>query len=76
MCIRDRLNMLLGEDRAIVTEIAGTTRDALHETINLHGISLNMIDTAGDVYKRQSVRRLKDLLLNRLISCVHNFLSG
>ena len=39
------LNMLLGEDRAIVTEIAGTTRDALHETINLHGISLNMIDT-------------------------------
>lgn len=48
------LNMLLGEDRAIVTEIAGTTRDALHETINLHGISLNMIDTAG-IHETQNV---------------------
>lgn len=41
------LNSLLGEDRAIVTEIAGTTRDILEEHINLNGISLNMIDTAG-----------------------------
>ncbi|RHU93170.1 tRNA uridine-5-carboxymethylaminomethyl(34) synthesis GTPase MnmE [Firmicutes bacterium OM08-11AC] len=58
------LNMLLGEDRAIVTEIAGTTRDALHETINLHGISLNMIDTAGihetqDVVEKIGVERAK-----------------
>jgi len=56
--------MLLGEDRAIVTEIAGTTRDALHETINLHGISLNMIDTAGihetqDVVEKIGVERAK-----------------
>lgn len=41
------MNMLLGQDRAIVTDIAGTTRDALQETIKLHGISLNIIDTAG-----------------------------
>lgn len=41
------LNMLLGEDRAIVTDIEGTTRDTLEELINIDGITLNIIDTAG-----------------------------
>lgn len=41
------LNVLVGEDRAIVTEIAGTTRDTLEESININGIYLNIIDTAG-----------------------------
>ena len=41
------LNLLLGEDRAIVTDIAGTTRDTLKETVRLEALSLNVIDTAG-----------------------------
>ena len=41
------LNTLLNEDRAIVTDIAGTTRDTIKESINLNGLTLNIIDTAG-----------------------------
>lgn len=41
------LNILVGEDRAIVTSRAGTTRDVLEESIRLGGISLNIVDTAG-----------------------------
>ena len=41
------MNLLVGEDRAIVTDIAGTTRDILEETVILHGISLKIVDTAG-----------------------------
>ncbi|NLJ89374.1 MAG: tRNA uridine-5-carboxymethylaminomethyl(34) synthesis GTPase MnmE [Clostridiales bacterium] len=41
------LNILVGTDRAIVTDIAGTTRDTLEESVNIGGITLNIIDTAG-----------------------------
>lgn len=41
------LNLMLGEDRAIVTDIEGTTRDTLEENINFNGLSLKIIDTAG-----------------------------
>ena len=41
------LNILVGEEKAIVTDIAGTTRDMIQESIRLSGIGLNIIDTAG-----------------------------
>ena len=41
------LNMLVGEEKAIVTNIAGTTRDALEELVQIRGIGLRIIDTAG-----------------------------
>lgn len=41
------LNILLNEDRAIVSDIAGTTRDVLKEDLNINGVALNIVDTAG-----------------------------
>ena len=41
------MNALLGEDRAIVSDIAGTTRDTIEETLNLGGVMFRFIDTAG-----------------------------
>lgn len=59
------LNLLLGEEKAIVTDIAGTTRDILEEHIQLSGIGFNIIDTAGirstdDVIEKIGVEKAKN----------------
>ena len=75
------LNALLGMERAIVTEIPGTTRDTLEETINLGGFTLRIVDTAGireseDVVERLGVEKAMkeietaDLILMLLDSSV------
>ena len=61
------LNALAGSERAIVTDIAGTTRDLLRETIRLDGVELTLVDTAGlrsdgDAIEREGMRRAHDEL--------------
>ena len=56
------LNALAGRDRAIVTDVAGTTRDLLHEAVRIDGIELTLVDTAGlreggDAIEREGMRR-------------------
>lgn len=62
------LNALAGSDRAIVTDVAGTTRDTLRETIRLDGLELHLVDTAGlrdggDAIEREGMRRARAELL-------------
>ncbi|PPU76602.1 tRNA uridine-5-carboxymethylaminomethyl(34) synthesis GTPase MnmE [Xanthomonas cucurbitae] len=58
------LNALAGSERAIVTDVAGTTRDTLHEAIQLDGFELTLVDTAGlreggDAIEREGMRRAR-----------------
>ncbi len=61
------LNVLVETSRAIVTDTPGTTRDTIEETINLGGIPINLIDTAGirkteDIVEQQGVQRSKEVI--------------
>ena len=61
------LNALAGSERAIVTDIPGTTRDLLHETVRIDGMELTLVDTAGlraggDAIEREGMRRARDEL--------------
>ena len=63
------LNFLLREDRALVSDIAGTTRDYIQETIWLEGMPLHLYDTAGvretiDYLEQKSIQKTKDILKN------------
>ncbi|MDH5832346.1 tRNA uridine-5-carboxymethylaminomethyl(34) synthesis GTPase MnmE [Luteimonas kalidii] len=58
------LNAMAGSERAIVTELAGTTRDLLHETLRIDGVELTLVDTAGlreggDAIEREGMRRAR-----------------
>lgn len=61
------LNLLSGQDAAIVTELAGTTRDILRETINIDGLNVELVDTAGlrenaDRIEAEGIRRAKEAI--------------
>lgn len=61
------LNALAGSERAIVTDIAGTTRDLLHEVVRVDGVELSLVDTAGlreggDAIEQEGMRRARDEL--------------
>ncbi len=61
------MNRLSGEDTAIVTEIAGTTRDVLRETIDIDGLAVELVDTAGlredpDRVEEEGIRRAREAM--------------
>lgn len=64
------LNLLYGEERAIVTDIEGTTRDTIKETININGITLNIIDTAG--IREKNVDKIEQIGIDRSLKEAEN----
>ena len=76
------LNALAGVDRAIVTDIAGTTRDVLHEKISLNGLPITLTDTAGlretgDVVEREGIRRaIQEITQADLLLLVYDLTQG
>ncbi|NHB59444.1 tRNA uridine-5-carboxymethylaminomethyl(34) synthesis GTPase MnmE [Acinetobacter sp. 194] len=76
------LNSLAGVERAIVTDIAGTTRDVLHEKITLNGLPITLTDTAGlretgDVVEKEGIRRaIKEIENADLLLLVYDLSQG
>ena len=76
------LNTLAGNERAIVTDIAGTTRDVLHEKITLNGLPITLTDTAGlretgDVVEKEGIRRaIKEIEQADLLLLVYDLSQG
>ena len=76
------LNALAGIERAIVTDIAGTTRDVLHEKISLNGLPITLTDTAGlretgDVVEKEGIRRaIKEIEQADLLLLVYDLSQG
>lgn len=72
------LNALLNEERAIVSDIAGTTRDSIEEVLNINGVLFRLIDTAGirehtaDIVESMGVQRSRDIM-NRADIVVYLF---
>ena len=76
------LNTLAGNERAIVTDIAGTTRDVLHEKISLNGLPITLTDTAGlretgDIVEKEGIRRaIKEIEQADLLLLVYDLSQG
>ncbi len=76
------LNLLLGEERAIVTDVAGTTRDTLEECVTIEGIPLNIIDTAGIRQTEDKVEKIgvekarKEIESADLVLCILDMAEG
>ena len=76
------LNTLAGNERAIVTDIAGTTRDVLHEKITLNGLPITLTDTAGlretgDIVEKEGIRRaIKEIEQADLLLLVYDLSQG
>lgn len=76
------LNALAGVERAIVTDVAGTTRDVLHEKITLNGMPITLTDTAGlretgDIVEKEGIRRaIKEIENADLLLLVYDLSQG